>query len=87
MKDDNHGIQLMQKTGQIERTVDHEFQEELDKFKTCVLQPISRFSPPEESPIGLRKNVRHCRKKVKPTQMLCEVDSFISKSWVHTDAH
>lgn len=63
----------MQKTGQIERTVDREFADEEAKFKTCV-RSISLIGDSifMIHPV-LKKSVKHFRRIAKATLMLCEV--------------
>lgn len=65
----------MQKTGQIERTIDTEFQDEHTKYKTCDTSFLA-FIPEATNTIlcaAMRKNVRLYRKKVKHTLMPCGV--------------
>jgi hypothetical protein len=57
----------MQKTGQIERTVDREFADEEAKFKTCVPPLLHHhLTVLTRNPVS-RKNVKLCRKIAKVT--------------------
>jgi len=51
----NFDIQLLQKTGQIERTVDHEFADEEVKFKSCVFLFITILQTQSPSQHPLRQ--------------------------------
>jgi hypothetical protein len=75
----------MQKTGQIERTVDREFADEEAKFKTCV-PPIP--SPPPDGTTdrdtASRKNARLSRKIAKVILMPCEVCKSVDLAYQET---
>lgn len=72
----NPPSQLLQKTGQIERTVDREFADEEAKYKTCVsplFDPLRGALSDEQACAGTRRNVRRCRRTVRAIWMQCEV--------------
>jgi bridging integrator 3 len=64
---------MMQKTGQIERTVDREFAEEETKFKAFVRLPLHAIADNLPSAPVSRKSATHCRKKQRHILTLCEV--------------
>ena len=68
----------MQKTGQIERTVDSDFQDQQNKFKTYVTlgYTVTRCGIHTHHRLGLRKNVRPYKRIAKRTLTQCEVTSL-----------